>query len=190
MHDFLRVIGMGLRLSVYLTPGRFAVSRLQLQSARLRHEPAQLAAQAIAHGAVRRAADDVLHLVRVALEIVELVELAALAAVDPVDVLVTIGAHRLVGHADEPGIGVLGPVFDQERLTPAGAAFSPPSREQRDKRAPLYVRTGPAACELQYGRRDVLAQHEVGDPRAGADAPRIAHKKGRAYPFLVGEAAF
>src|SRR5262245_30234111 len=81
----------------------------RLETACFRDQAPQLALQPLAHGTVRPAADDVGDFVRVALQVVELVELAVPAAVHPVYVLVAVRAHRLVAHADEPGIGVLRP---------------------------------------------------------------------------------
>src|SRR5688572_16824088 len=105
--------------------------------------------------------------------------------VDPVDVLVAVGPYGLVGHADEPGHGVLGPVLDEEGLAPRG----PPSGEEREQRAALDLRARLAARELDERRRDVLADHQLAEAGPRLDPPWIAHEEGRADALLVGETA-
>src|SRR6185295_4627964 len=78
----------------------------------------QLAMQLLANRSVGLAPDQVLEFVRVLVEIVELVQLAVFASVHPVDQLVALGADRLVGHADQPRIGLLGPVFREDCFSP------------------------------------------------------------------------
>src|SRR6185436_550714 len=87
----------------------------------------------------------------------ELVELAIAGAIHPVDVLVALGADRLVGHADEPGIGLLGPVFGEDGLAPFDGFFA----EQGQERLALDVLPRLAAGELDQGRRDVLANEQA-----------------------------
>src|SRR6185437_9597885 len=112
-------------------------------------------------------------------------ELVTLAAVHPMDVLAAVGAHGLVRHPDEPGVGVLGPVLDEERRSPpVGSAI-----EQRNERASLDVRGGRAAGEFDQRRREILADDQTVDPRALPDRLRIAGDERTANAFLVCETA-
>ena len=122
---------------------------------------------------MRPRAIEVFQLEGVAVEIVELVELPLASAVDPVDVLVAVGAHRLVGHPHQPGQGIFRPVLDEQRFSPAAA----PPREEGEQRAALNLRARLASGELDERRCDILADHEVADAPACLHLARVAHQK-------------
>jgi len=86
-----------------------------------------------AHRRVRAARDQILQLVRVAVEVVQLVERPAVA-IHPVNELVAVGANGLVAHADEPRERVLAEVLAQDRFPPAGALAD----DERQQRPPLH----------------------------------------------------
>src|SRR5919109_4394036 len=93
-----------------------ATSRWQgeLQAERVGAEAAELRAQLGTLLGVRGIVGEIRHLVRIGLQIVELGDVA----VRPADVLVPLGAHGTVAHADQPRPGAFAVVLDEERSPP------------------------------------------------------------------------
>src|SRR5437868_13640836 len=93
-----------------------------LKPDRLGDQRGELAAQARDRGALVALADQIVHFVGIASEVVELVAFDAVERLlRPVDVLVAPGADRLVAHADQPRHGVLAEILAHERRPPAAA---------------------------------------------------------------------
>ena len=125
-------------------------------------------------------------------EVVELVELARAAAVDPVDVLVAVGAHRLVGHADEPRHRLLGPVLDAGTTcaSPRGCRVARRCANSGSSERPWICAPRLAAGELDRASARCPGRSRARARRVPAfDLARIAHDERRADAFLVGEAA-
>src|SRR3954452_6909196 len=96
----------------------------------------------------------------------------------------TLGAHRLVAHADDPWPGGFVVVLHQERSAPIFAF----SVQQSQKRSALNVRRGRAAAELDHRRGDVQREDHLAHFRARLDALGIADEEGRADALLVRKA--
>src|SRR6266849_1555741 len=132
-----------------------------LKPDRMRDQRGELAAQSRDRGAFAALADQIVHFVGIALEVVELVAFDAVERLlRPVDILVTPGADRLVAHADEPRHGVLAEILAQEGRSPTAALAAFRQGPQRQTLHVLAIGRL-AAGEVDDRGRDVERQHEI-----------------------------